>query len=56
MKKAKVALIEIAGSHDECMLTQVNALKSVGAEIYLICDKQVFGRNTDNFSGINNRL
>ena len=56
MKKIKVALVEIAGSHDECMLTQLNALRSANTEIHLICDKQVFARNTDIFAGISNRL
>lgn len=56
MKKIRVALIEIAGSHDECMLTQINALKSADAEIHLICDKDVFARNTETFASIPHQL
>lgn len=41
----KVALIEIGGSHEECMLSQMIALKSVGANITLICTADIKNRN-----------
>lgn len=55
MNSARVALLEIGGSHDECLLTQINALKTVDAEIHLICDKNVRKRNeylNPTFKGI----
>ncbi len=45
MNNARIALVEIGGSHDECILTQVNALKTQEAEIHLICDTKVRERN-----------
>lgn len=54
MKGARIALVEIGGSHDECLLTQINALKSVDAQIFLICDKTVKQRLaylSDTFTG-----
>lgn len=41
----KVALIEIGGSHEECMLTQMIALKSINASITLICTPEIKARN-----------
>jgi hypothetical protein len=45
MNNARIALVEIGGSHDECILTQVNALKTRKTEIHLICDSKVRERN-----------
>lgn len=45
MNNARIALVEIGRSHDECLLTQFNALKSIDAEIHLICDSNVRERN-----------
>lgn len=41
----KVALVEIGGSHEECLLSQMIALKSAGAQITLICTAEVQNRN-----------
>ncbi len=41
----KVALIELGGSHEECMLTQMIALKSINASITLICTPEIKARN-----------
>jgi hypothetical protein len=41
----KVALIEIGGSHEECMLTQMIALKSINASVTLICTPEIKARN-----------
>ena len=41
----RVALIEFDSSHDECLLTQVNALKSHGCLILLITNDLVKSRN-----------
>jgi hypothetical protein len=41
----KVALIELGGSHEECMLTQMIALKAINASITLICTPEIKARN-----------
>ena len=41
----KIALIEIGGSHEECLLSQMIALKSVGAHLTLICTQDLQNRN-----------
>lgn len=41
----KVALIEIGGSHEECMLSQMVALKQAGAHLTLICTAAIKDRN-----------
>lgn len=41
----KVALIELGGSHEECMLTQMIALKSTNSSITLICTPEIKERN-----------
>ncbi len=46
MQQTRVALIEIAHSHDECMFAQINALRSANAEIYLVCHEEVKKRLT----------
>jgi hypothetical protein len=42
---ARVALIEMDSSHDECLLTQINALKQRGCWILLITNEEVRARN-----------
>lgn len=41
----KYALIEIGGSHDECLYTQLHALKSEGHFVVLVCTKELEQRN-----------
>lgn len=45
MNEPRIALIEIGGSHDECLLTQMHALKTRGKEILLITTQEVVDRN-----------
>lgn len=45
MNSNSVVLIEIGGSHDECLLTQMHAIKSLGHEIVLICTSNIKDRN-----------
>ncbi|MDH4470985.1 MAG: hypothetical protein QE487_00170 [Fluviicola sp.] len=45
MKQATIALVEFGGSHDECMLTQMEALQSVNAAIILVTNEQLYARN-----------
>jgi hypothetical protein len=42
----KVAIIEIGGSHDECLLSQFFALKSKGCETYFISSNALWERNS----------
>jgi hypothetical protein len=44
-KTQKIALVEIGGSHDECLLTQMIALKMQGCEVLLICNPELLERN-----------
>lgn len=44
--KIKVAIIEIGGSHDECILTQVNGLKEKGCHLVFCGTTAVFQRNS----------
>lgn len=41
----KIALIETGGSHEECLLSQMIALRSAGANLTLICTLEVKERN-----------
>lgn len=41
----KIALLEIGGSHDECLLTQMHAIKQSGREVVLITTQEVIDRN-----------
>lgn len=41
----KIAIVEVGGSHDECILTQLLALHSRKKDILLICTKEVADRN-----------
>lgn len=45
MKKKRIALVEIGGSHDECLLTQMHAIQSSGHEVVLITSPEVVDRN-----------
>ncbi len=45
MTKKRIALVEIGGSHDECLLTQMHAIQSRGHEILLITTPEVVDRN-----------
>ena len=45
-KVEKVALIEVDGSHDECLLTQIAALKQANIHVTLICTKGIKDRNS----------
>jgi len=47
MDDPRIALIEFGGSHDECLLTQVYALKQVNAYIVLVCDEAIKNRNPE---------
>ena len=40
-----VALIEVGGSHDECLLTQLHALQKAGCSVVLICTQEIRERN-----------
>lgn len=44
-KAQKIALVEIGGSHDECLLTQMIALHEHSCEILLICNPELLERN-----------
>ena len=41
---AKVALLELAGSHDECLYSQVLFLKEAGYQVTLICSENLRGQ------------
>lgn len=45
MKKLRIALVEIGGSHDECLLTQMHAIQNRGHEMVLITTTDVANRN-----------
>ncbi|MBL1278952.1 MAG: hypothetical protein COA33_001670 [Fluviicola sp.] len=53
MKKETIALIEIGGSHDECLLTQFHALKSANKRIFFITTQEIIDRNPSFSSYIN---
>lgn len=44
-KVERVALIEVDGSHDECLLTQIYALKRAQLHVTLICTDDINQRN-----------
>src|SRR6218665_1460466 len=50
MQQIRVALVEIGGSHDECMFAQINALQAINAEVSLVCDSKVEKRLTSLYS------
>lgn len=41
----KIALIELGGSHEECLLSQMIALRDAGAQLTLICTQELQNRN-----------
>jgi len=45
MKQQHVALVEFAGSHDECLLTQMKALNAIGIAIVLVTNQHLYDRN-----------
>jgi len=45
MNSNSIVLLEIGGSHDECLLTQMHAIKALGHEIVLICTSNIKNRN-----------
>ncbi len=45
MIKLRIALVEIGGSHDECLFTQILALSSIEAEITFVTTREVYDRN-----------
>jgi len=45
MKISKIALVEVGGSHDECLLTQMHAIHSRGHQVFLITSPEVADRN-----------
>jgi hypothetical protein len=45
MEKQRVALIEFGGSHDECLLTQMEALQYAGWKIVLVTNRALYDRN-----------
>jgi hypothetical protein len=40
-----VALIEVAGSHDECLFSQLAALKERNCRVLMVCNKRIRDRN-----------
>lgn len=42
---ARIALVELASSHDECLLTQIHALKSINCWVLLVTNELVRERN-----------
>ncbi len=56
MNKEVVALIEIGGSHDECLLTQFHALKSAGISIAFVTTQEVLDRNSSFENYIDHQL
>lgn len=47
MNTGTIALIEIGGSHDECLLSQMHAIKSTGRKILLITFSEILERNPE---------
>jgi hypothetical protein len=45
MEKQRIALVEFGGSHDECLLTQMEALQSAGREIFFVTNERLYERN-----------
>lgn len=41
----RIALVELGGSHDECLLTQMEAIRSAGWEIVLVTNRRLYDRN-----------
>jgi hypothetical protein len=47
----KIALVEMGGSHDECLYAQIRYLKADGHEVTLICNSSLKS-NVDYFDGL----
>ena len=45
MNSKRIALVEIGGSHDECLLTQMHALHKENFEIFLFTTQEIIDRN-----------
>ncbi len=43
--QSTVALVEVGGSHDECLLSQLVALNNRGCKVILVCNKRIQERN-----------
>lgn len=41
----RVALVEFGGSHDECMHSQIHALKNKGCEVFVVTTREMLERN-----------
>ena len=50
-KVARIALVEFGGSHDECLYTQLKALKTIPVEVVFIGNQSIWERNT-TFHGL----
>ena len=44
-EKESIALVEFAGSHDECLYSQLYALSNLGKRVILICNPEIRERN-----------
>jgi len=44
-KKEFIALMEIGGSHDECLFSQLYALSNAGKTVFLVCTQDLRDRN-----------
>lgn len=51
-----IALVEIAGSHDECLYSQITALKSRGYRVVLVCTPEMKERNPHFQEGVDEFL
>lgn len=51
-----IALIEIGGSHDECLLSQMHAIKSTGRKVLLITFAEILERNPEFNNYIDDKL
>jgi hypothetical protein len=44
-EKDSIALVEFAGSHDECLYSQLYALSNLGKRVILVCNPEIRERN-----------
>lgn len=51
-----IALIELGGSHDECLLSQIVALKNHGNRVLLICNKEILNRHGEFVQYLDDRM
>lgn len=56
MNSQIIALIEIGGSHDECLLTQMHAIRNRGHQVLLMTSQEVMDRNPEFESHINQSI